>query len=357
MKRVKMDDNDKRDEQLIEEREEYEKIFFEHVIEDMIESDALDQLISDRLEYIDDNFDFEPSPEYEYLEELYIQQYDSMESAYNGMGFQEFISNDDDFDSFEEYDYPEGPDENLGGVRYDKLFQESNYEFEDYEPDYDKFIPDEEYEPEISDEEYASMYNQIIEDALIEHQNEEELYLKNLIEEHIAEEKYFDSLLIDTIETESFFERAIDELILSKIGIDYDESFFDYDNNDSYWYNDYQDQTDKSVIDPFDSFGEIDYPEEPSVSFEIPQENNYDEELQRDFAKYQRSEENELNIPYDEIPDPPEIIEEEDINELRNKELIENQEKIDSIFKDYFTKDDTLNNMIKEKLKEKKFNQ
>ncbi len=62
--------------------------------------------------------------------------------------------------------------------------------------------------------------------------------------------------------------------------------------------------------------------------------------------------------PDDElILEPPEEekVEFEDVDEKRNQILIENREKIESKFKDYFKEDDVLDKIIKEKLKEKKF--
>lgn len=112
--------DDKRDEQLIKEREDYEKAFFSQIIDEIMESDALDTLISNRMEFIDENFDFEPSPAYERLEELYYAEYDNK--------FQEQISDVDDY-----IDYPDGPDENLDGIKmeipHDTIYDDSEDDY------------------------------------------------------------------------------------------------------------------------------------------------------------------------------------------------------------------------------------
>ena len=57
---MKMSDfENERDEQLIREREEYERQYFESVIDEMMESDAMDRLIADRLEYLESNLELE----------------------------------------------------------------------------------------------------------------------------------------------------------------------------------------------------------------------------------------------------------------------------------------------------------
>ena len=358
-----MDDFEKqRDEQLIKEREEYEKEFFSQIVDEMMKSDAIDNLISDRLHYIDDHFDFEPSPEYQRLEELYYQQLD-------------YSNQNDDFDNLESIDYPEGPDENIGGVKYPEPVSNIDYEYE--ESQFEDLIEREEsdieysHEPyfEISNEYYANFYKDFIKDMDDNEEFDENLDL--LIEEHVNEEKeLFDGFLVDVIQEEQYFQKAIDELIFEEIEIDYEPDYFDYDEDD-FWYEEAY-PADESIIDPFDSLGDIDYPEgEPKHNYRVPEEVYYDEELERDFDKYQSIKEKQFaemgnDIPLDyyneEIPETPfedEIPKEpqEEINsKKRDEELIKNQEIIEEKFKKYITKNDNLNEIIKEKLKEKKFN-
>ena len=258
---MKMDDFEKqRDEQLIKEREEYEKEFFSQIVDEMIKSDALDKLISDRLHYIDNHFDFEPSPEYQHLEELYCQEFDS---DYQNKNYQDYMS-DDDFDNLDEYDYPEGPDENINGINYPEPI--SNIDYEHDEPQLNDLIEMEEsniedyydineHTPdfEIPDEYYANLYQDLIKE--LEKEN-----MDSLIEEHINEEKaFFDSTLVYAIQEEQYFQRAIDELIFEEIEIDYEPEYFDY-GEDDFWYGESY-PADESIIDPFDSLGDIDYPE------------------------------------------------------------------------------------------------
>ena len=295
-----MDDfENERNKSLIEEREEYERQYYESIIDSMIESDALDRLITDRLKYIDENFDFNPTDEYLRLEEKYSFPYNDVDS-------------------------------------YDEIRE---------------------------DIDYSRAYETIIEDALIEQYDREEKHLEELIKQHLEEEKSFmDNLLMQIIEEDYLFERTIDELIFNEIDIDYNPDYFDYQDN-GYWYDDHFDQPDESVIDPFDSFGEIDYPEgnenrEIELMNEFMkaqiEENEIRDAVEEDFLRYQKQKSRKHKVP-----EPPEEEEYqfEDIDDKRNRELIENQQRIESIFRDYFTKDDTLDNIIRVKLKEKKFNQ
>ena len=364
-------------EHLIEEHEKDEKEYLERIIDDILESDELDRLIADRLEYIDNHFDFEPSPVYEQLEEIYLQQYDSMESAYNGDGFQEYIPNDDPFDSLEGYDYPEGPDENIDGIKYPGQYVPVYHEVNepDYdelyadEPDYEDYYEEEIEEPDFEEPDYAKLYEEIIQEAEIE-KYEEDYNLKNLIEQHITDEKEFlDSILIDVIQEQSYFEKAIDELIFEHIEEEYLPQDFDYEPD--YWYDDsfenWSDEVwpeDESIKDPFDSLDDIDYPDfEPrNYDFNVPEYHDDEEEkwLELEMLKMEKAE-TMLEPPEEIILEPPEeekIIEFVDEDDLRNQELIKNYvDNIKESADNYLSKDNTLDKIIKEKLKEKKFNQ
>ncbi|WP_305512763.1 hypothetical protein [Methanobrevibacter sp. V14] len=88
------------DEKFIKERDEYEQVFFSQIIEDVDEIDGLDMLIS---EEVYDDFDFGPSPADLRLEEIYFAEYELK------------FRDEEDLDCMEDYDYPEGVDENLNG--------------------------------------------------------------------------------------------------------------------------------------------------------------------------------------------------------------------------------------------------
>lgn len=252
-----MDNFDERDKKLIEEHEKYEKEYFENVIEVMLKEEALDNLIAERMEYIDDSFDFEPSPEYKHLEELYYDDYDSQ--------FQEKISDVDDY-----IDYPDGPDENLSGVTYGEQFNV------DLEQDYEI-----EFEMNQLEEISEDFYGQLVDNAFLEYQNDEEKYMDELIKQHLEEEKEFlDKILVDVIVEENYFEKSIDELILDEAGLDYEPELFDYENN--------------------------------------------------------------LKIKQSEL-------------KIKDNQVYENKDEIESVFKEYYTKDDTLNKIVKQKIKEEKF--
>lgn len=85
------------------------------------------------------------------------------------------------------------------------------------------------------------------------------------------------------------------------------------------------------------------------------------EAVEEDFKKYQKlklkQSNNHIKEYYNDLEsDCPENhnLEFMDVDELRNKELIKRQEEIESKFKDYIIKDDTLELIIKGKIKERK---
>ena len=277
-----MNNLDERDKKLIEEREKYEEAYYEQVIDEMIKEDALNKLIAERLDYIDESFDFEPSPAYEHLEEIYHYDFDRK--------IQEQTGDVDDY-----IDYPEGPDENLNGI----ISHEPVYE--DPEPDYlDEKIEEQMKETalkEFMEENPEEIYNAVVDEAFLKYQDEQEKRMQELIKQHLKEEKeYLDNILIDVLVEEKYFEKAIDEIICDEIDVYYEEDLFDYENDEIPWYNSESYRQDESVIDPFDSLGDINYPEG---------------EITR--------------------------------------------ERIDLVFRDHFTNDDYLDKIVKRKLREKKF--
>lgn len=318
-----MDDYDnRRDEELIEEREEYENGFFEDVIDGMIDDDGLDILIARRFEYINDNIDFEPSDDYSYFNDCYIQECRSHEA-------EEVALHGDDYD---------------------------------FQKDYDCLW----------------LIDDIFEDS------EEAQYYRRLVEENIDDAKrYFDSILVDVIRQEHYFERAIDELIFETMDEEYGDYDFDYDDYD-YWYDNACDEAwseDESIKDPFDSFGEIDYPEgkpdcEPYVEMEYYEDDDYiehqiDLQIMREEQReqiyiedglYEDDPALDLDVPDDlpidydeEIPDDLPVNYEKDIEDLRNEDLIRNHEKLEERVREFFTRDDKLDRIIKHKLRERKF--
>lgn len=298
---MKMSDfENERDEQLIREREEYERQYFESVIDEMMQSDAMDRLIADRLEYLEGNLELEN------LEELTV------------------------FESHKE----------------DAL---------DIVEDYEDLA-----------------YNNLL-DLIINEKAEDEDSLKGLIDEHVRDEKAFlDSLLIDVIQEQDLFQKAIDEMIVEHFKMEYEPTRFDYEPD--YWYREpyngpYWPDEDESIKDSFDSLGDIDYPEgyvEKDFEMDYPieyddfdfDEYDYDPIMadEDDFVKDKFLEDEKYQNQIDSLP-RKRISEYVDVDAKRNRKLIAEREKVESLFKDYFTKDDTLDNIIKQKLKEKKFNQ
>ena len=101
-----MDNLDERDRHLVEQQEKYEKEYYGRIVDDMLEEESLDELIAERIDYIEDSFDFEPSPAFEHLEEMYCLDDDEVfQNHSRGI--------EDSYDYIDYIDYPDGPDENL----------------------------------------------------------------------------------------------------------------------------------------------------------------------------------------------------------------------------------------------------
>lgn len=238
-----MNDLNKMDKKLIEQQEKYEDAYYDQLVDEMLREEALDKLIAERFEYIDDSFDFEPSPGYQQLDEFYHSHYDNkFQNESRG------IEGNDDYIDY--IDYPDGPDENLNGVNYEEHYHEMEMEYEKFPPEF---------------------YDQFVEDALHEYQNDDD-ELEFFIKKHINEEKEFlNHMLEEIIIEENYFKKAIDELIFEEIDLNYEPALFNY---------------------------------------------------------------------------------EEDIIIIKKDE---DKQKVHSVFKNYVTKDDKLDNVVKQKLKEKKF--
>ena len=282
-----------RDQELIRQREEYEKQYFSSIIDEMIESDAMDKLIADRLEYLENQLELEDLRAFECIKA-----------------------------------------ENMDAVEI------------------------------YNDLEYNNLVDIVINDN-------KDGSIKQLIDEHIEDEKAFmDSILIDVIQKQDMFQKAIDEMVVKHFEMEYEPQRFDYEHD--YWYEqpyrgEYWPSEDESVKDPFDSLGDIDYPEgyvERDFNQECPREYyeyDFDEE---DFDTHNENHYIDSQIDIEEkyqnqIENRPkeDTVEYEDVDELRNRKLIAEREKVETLFRDYFTKDDALENIIKQKLKERKFSQ
>lgn len=224
-----------RNKRLIEEREEYEANFFSIVVDEMFENDYLDKLIAERMNFIEDSFDFEPSAEYEQLEELYYSQNEHVESYDDGDGFiRTYSPGEDPFDKIPDIDYPDGPSENIGGTinQFDMPSEfQDDFDFEDRYLDFvDEMAA-------CSGQECMYDYNDYLEDVVTDLYEEEllkeEQHLEELIQEHLEEEEYLNNCLKQTIREHCFFEKSIDKYILENVGIDFDDVFIDYRISDT----------------------------------------------------------------------------------------------------------------------------
>lgn len=121
----------KRDEILIKEHEAYEKNNFEDIDFDLIFDDIFDHQIKafeqdTFLEEIvpDYDFDFEDYEDMQYEEDMswdlhYLRESQFETQSQCGCPYDDYMPNDDGLcDYLDCYDYPEGPNENLSGIKY-----------------------------------------------------------------------------------------------------------------------------------------------------------------------------------------------------------------------------------------------
>lgn len=162
-----------RDIDLIEERIEYENTLISEIDENISEYDPLGAQI--------ESLDYEYTPEFEYYDDYfddYVEEI-NMDAAYCGNTMFGYVV--DDNESFDEYDYPEGPNENLEGFR----FPEPDYNYSCF--DFSNLcleLPDEFYD--YPEGEYETQ-----DDFGLYQYDEEESRMQNLINQHINEEKEF----------------------------------------------------------------------------------------------------------------------------------------------------------------------
>lgn len=117
-----------RDEKLIEEQEEYEANYPAFDDFDLIENDIIiieplgcDELLEEE-DFDDCKCEFEDYEYDEYEEEMFYHLLYLKESQFSSLNcgcvYLDYMPNDDICDYLDCYDYPEGPDENLDGIKY-----------------------------------------------------------------------------------------------------------------------------------------------------------------------------------------------------------------------------------------------
>lgn len=203
-----------RDEQLIAARLNYEMEFFSQIPDDAFD----DELISAQIksfeddyapdyDYFEDNFtpDYDCFEDYQYYnpyEDHYIEEHNVMESAYCGGNYMDYIPNDDVFDRIDGCDYPEGPEENLNGIKFFNEYLCPEIEFFDECPNQYDFqqYPDVEYVMENEFGEYLVIHEENSMEKLIkEHIAEEKEFLKFAVENEVPDEHYLPSGVTDII--------------------------------------------------------------------------------------------------------------------------------------------------------------
>ena len=180
-----------RDANLIQERVMYEENFLDDASVEIEKSLELDYQIELYLENSQREFIEYDYHEYDILDDYYFEEIDRDNLISTCDGFEYVADDENPFDSFDEYDYPEGPNENINGCNY---FEQCSIEY----PEVDFLDFDEEY-PGIMEngfeQEKESYINSLIDEHLKEKRIMEE-NLEKLIEEYLKEEeKYLNELL------------------------------------------------------------------------------------------------------------------------------------------------------------------
>ena len=127
--------NQLRDIILINEREEYEAIFFSTIDEDLAINDIYECQIASmeeegflELNGYDYDFEYEPEDYDDYIHDQYEEEMfwnlhylrqSQFEKPKCSCAYMDYMPNDDGFcDYLDCYDYPEGPEENLNGIKF-----------------------------------------------------------------------------------------------------------------------------------------------------------------------------------------------------------------------------------------------
>lgn len=186
--------NQIRDEQLIEMYESQIMEYYLEIDDYDSEYDPLQESI-DALEKPIEDYGF-----YDYDYDNYYFEEIPMDAAYCGGQLHGYVV---ESGGFCDYDYPEGPDENLQGLRYDDPYCMDDFEFEIH----DAYIPDDYYE----EDEYE------IEIELEENlQYIEEKCIQNLINQKIKEEKdFFEFVKENEVKDEYLLPLDNDDIIFS----------------------------------------------------------------------------------------------------------------------------------------------
>lgn len=167
--------------------------YVEYLIDDYC-TDCFDHFFDD---YKDDCFDnfFD-----DYGDDCYVEEID-MDAAYCGSCMFGYVVSEDEFDSLDGCDYPEGPDENLGGFRYPEYECPYVEEFIDYPDDFFDFP-----EPEYT---YEKQYDTSEIDTMEKH-------MEKLIAQHLAEEREFYNFIKEyEVPDEYFLPAGAEDLMFS----------------------------------------------------------------------------------------------------------------------------------------------
>lgn len=221
------------DEDFKKQIEQYEASFLDNVVEDMLDSDEFNMLMMDRLEYINDNFDFEPSPAYEEIEQFYYAEMEEMFDGNVKTENWEFPIAEDGSD-IEGYDYPKG----YNDVPFD--YPNQRQYFDEDIPDY----PDQPMDFKPPEYEISQLeYQEYLMDSVISSEDE---HMEKLIQEHLQEEQdYLDGIVKQAIQEDNIIAKAVDRAIFDRIDLEYEDQSIDYADSQQYWC----DETDDDEID------------------------------------------------------------------------------------------------------------
>ena len=214
------DFEDRRNQQLIEEHEKYENEYFSQIKDLIDEIDDMDKYISERYEYIFNPFDFEPDFDYDCYEAWCDEI--PMNGSYRDGVYEGYVISDDEFDLLDGIDYPETPERR----------------FEDY--------------MDFVDCPIGYLYDDMEEDASKYYRDLEKSHFKELVKQHLKEEE----------ELEWEIEYYLDNFTEPEDEIDYSCEFKVIIEDDIWEYHEKQDEYFKSLIDMH--INDENYPEEIS---------------------------------------------------------------------------------------------
>ena len=286
-----------RDKRLIEEMEQEEEKFWQSLIDEMADSQWMDEVIKHRIDSYNSN-----------LKELDLNQ------------------------------------------KYNENFPDLDYSF-----DLQDFMEDQSYQDYLIEQTLEEVKNQDEYLKIIEDRDFQEKHLDSLIKEYLEKEDEFNRMIKEAIDEEYYFQEYVEEIICEYDERDYHHDYFSMDESDFYYYE----TPEKDPFDSFDdnvdymSMGiyegaNTDHLEEPySGRFEEPVPEIYF--VEPDYDECMEMPDYDIDEPEDLIIVDSYVNEDKHIEELIASRILE-EKLIEKAFREYIKEEDRIEKIIREQI-------